>query len=204
MPGAKSIHTNQGCLDPFVSTGTTIQGQSLNLLVKLCETSKPPQHAVNLCLQSVHNFTPLLVLTCQQTLRFLLRKRVKVEITDEEGTTYSLALQGKVSHDKVMRMMELIDLLGQGGHSSAGLSLPDESTTYGKLLKLIQSSYSAKEFSSADIARDYEDLHAAAIPLSTVSTYLSRLADRGLLRRQKFGNSWVYRLVHLSDNQLAT
>ena len=133
-----------------------------------------------------------------------MRKKVKVEITDEEGTTYSLALHGKFSQDKVMRMMELIDLFSQGDHSTSHLLPPDESTTYGKILKLIQSSYSAKEFSSADIARDYEERHGSPIPLSTVSTYLSRQADRGILNRQKFGNSWVYRLVHVSSSQLAT
>ncbi len=131
-------------------------------------------------------------------------KRVKVEITDEEGTTYSLALHGKFSHDKVMRMMDFLDVLGRADHSASHVVPPDESTTYGRILKLIQSSYSAKEFSSADIARDYEDRHASPIPLSTVSTYLSRLADRGLLSRQKFGNSWVYRLSHLPRDQLAT
>lgn len=133
-----------------------------------------------------------------------MRKRVKVEITDEDGTTYSLALHGKFSQDKVMRMMEVIHLLGQDDHDSSHAVTPDETTTYGRILKLIQSSYSVKEFSSADIARDYEDQHASSIPLSTVSTYLSRLADRGLLNRQKFGNSWVYRLSHTSHSQLAT
>jgi len=132
-----------------------------------------------------------------------LRKRVKVEITDEEGTTYSLAVQGRFSQEKVMRMMELVDLLGQGNHNTTAM-LPNESTTYGMILKLIQTSYQAREFSSADIARDYEDSHASPIPLSTVSTYLSRLADKGLLKRQKFGNSWVYRLLHLPTGQLAT
>jgi hypothetical protein len=133
-----------------------------------------------------------------------LPKRVRVEITDDEGATYSLALHGKFSHDKVMRMMDLLDLLGRSDHTASHLNPPDESTTYGRILKLIQSSYPVKEFSSADIARDYEDMHASPIPLSTVSTYLSRLADRGLLNRQKFGNSWVYRLSRLPPNQLAT
>ena len=61
-----------------------------------------------------------------------------------------------------------------------------------------------KEFSSADIARDYEELHGEPIGLSTVSTYLSRMAERGALKRQKFGNSWVYRRVHLAPNQVQT
>ena len=134
-----------------------------------------------------------------------MRKKVKVEITDDEGTTYSLALQGTFSQDKVMRMMELLDLLGQTDHSSAHhVKAADESTTYGKIFKLIQSAYSVREFSSADIARDYEEQHSSPIPLSTVSTYLSRLADKGVLKRQKFGNSWVYRISHVSSDQLAT
>jgi hypothetical protein len=103
-----------------------------------------------------------------------------------------------------MRMMELIDLLGHGDPNTSRMLPPDESTTYGKILKLIQSSYSTKEFSSADIARDYEERLGSPIPLSTVSTYLSRQADRGILSRQKFGNSWVYRLARISDSQLAT
>lgn len=134
-----------------------------------------------------------------------LRKKVKVEITDDEGTTYSLSLRGRFSQEKVMRVMELINLLDRSERAdSIGSLPPDESTTYGKILKLIRSSYVAKEFSSADIARDYEDLNGVPIPLSTVSTYLSRLADRSVLNRQKFGNSWVYRVAHLSRDQLAT
>jgi hypothetical protein len=134
-----------------------------------------------------------------------LRKKVKVEITDDEGTTYSLSLSGRFSQEKIMRVMELVNLLDRTDHVSSNEALSlDESTIYGKILKLIRSSYIAKEFSSADIARDYEDLYSIPIPLSTVSTYLSRLADRSILKRQKFGNSWVYRVIHLSSNQLAT
>ena len=131
-----------------------------------------------------------------------LRKKVKIEVTDEEGTKYSLALHGNVSQNKVARMMELLDLLGQGDHQSGETRAPDQSTTYGKILNLIQTVYSAKEFSSADIARDYEEQNAVSIPLSTVSTYLSRLADKGVLKRQKFGNSWVYRVAHVPTGQL--
>jgi hypothetical protein len=131
-----------------------------------------------------------------------LQKKVKVQITDDDGTTYSLALQGSFSQDKVIRMMELITLIGENGDHDLRTRPPNESTTYGRLLMLIQSSYSTKEFSSADIAREYEESHGSPIPLSTVSTYLSRLADRGQLSRQKFGNSWVYRLSRMSSAQV--
>ncbi len=126
-------------------------------------------------------------------------KKVKVEVTDDEGTTYSLSVHGAFSQDKVMKVMELLDLLDE---KKAVHAAPDNSTTYGRLLQLVETNYKVKEFSSADIARDYEEQNGLSIPLSTVSTYLSRLTDRGTLRRQKFGNSWVYRLSHLAPDQL--
>lgn len=133
--------------------------------------------------------------------RFLPR-RVKLEVTDNDGTTYSFSLHGRFSQDKVMRMVELLDLLEQGNQHDANPSY-NESTIYGRIFKLIQSAYPLKDFSSADIARDYEDTHSTRIPLSTVSTYLSRLADKGILSRQKFGNSWVYHHHHVPNSQLA-
>lgn len=133
-----------------------------------------------------------------------LRKKVKVEITDDDGTTYSFALQGSISQNKVLKMMELIDQIGEADHKPRHQPALDDTTTYGRLMKLILESYQLKEFSSADIARDYEDKGGVPIPLSTVSTYLSRLADKKVLTRQKFGNSWVYRVAHVSSDQLAT
>ncbi len=172
-----------------------------SIFVKACEDTESPHQGVNVSLHSVHKFTPFLVLTRQPVNRDRLRKKLKVEITDDEGTTYSLSLQGRFSQDKVLKIMELMDLLGdqwpKGDRREA-----NESTTYGKLLKLIESTYATKEFSSADIARDYEEHTNNQIPLSTVSTYLARLADRGALKRQKFGNSWVYRLSHLPADQV--
>jgi len=98
-----------------------------------------------------------------------------------------------------MDLMELVE-------GNDGIEQPpmDESTTFGQVFKIIEASYTGKEFSSADIARDYEDQHGQPIALSTVSTYLSRFAERGTLKRQKFGNSWVYRRVHLAPDQVQT
>jgi hypothetical protein len=172
--------------------------------VKSCEQLKPSRQAGQGLFALGSQLHTILGFNMPVGSSRTLRKKVKVEITDEEGTTYSLALHGTFSQEKVMRLMEIIDLLDHADHNASTTLPSKESTTYGKILKLIQSSYAAKEFSSADIAREYEERLASPIPLSTVSTYLSRLADRGILSRQKFGNSWVYRIVRLSGNQLAT
>ena len=131
-----------------------------------------------------------------------MRKRVKVEFQDGTGTKYSLAVEGRISREKVLKIMDLMELV----EGNDGIEQPpmDESTTFGQVFKIIEASYAGKEFSSADIARDYEDQHGQPIALSTVSTYLSRFAERGTLKRQKFGNSWVYRRVHLAPDQVQT
>ena len=40
-----------------------------------------------------------------------VRKRVKVEFQDESGTKYSLAVEGRVSREKVLKIMDLMDLV---------------------------------------------------------------------------------------------
>jgi hypothetical protein len=147
----------------------------------------------------VHNFTPLLSLSGIGVGPLPLRRKVKVEFQDDSGTKYSLAVEGRLSREKVMKLMDLMDLVENSPEEI--MPKPDGATTFGRVLKIIQESYLAKEFSSADVARDYEGAHGEPIGLSTISTYLSRLTERGYLSRQRFGASWVYRMVHLKQDQ---
>lgn len=130
-----------------------------------------------------------------------MRRRVKIELEDEDGTKYTLALEGSISRDKLMKaadMLELMDVpLEKNIHNA-----PDEGTFFGKVLALIDTAFSAGDFSSSDVAKEFEDKYNRPVHLSTVSTYLSRLADREYLHREKFGNSWVYRRAHLKTSQL--
>jgi predicted transcriptional regulator len=53
------------------------------------------------------------------------------------------------------------------------------------------------------VAREFEDKYGQPVKLSTISTYLARLADKQHIKREKFGNSWVYRRVYLKPAQVA-
>lgn len=135
----------------------------------------------------------------QRPRRVTVRKRVKVEFRDDTGTKYSLAVEGRISREKVLKIMDLMELVEE----DHGFQPPpvDKSTVFGRVVAIIDTSYPGREFSTADIAHDYEESHGEPIALSTISTYLSRLTERGMLNRQKFGNSWVYRRAHLTLNQ---
>ncbi|MDG6937731.1 MAG: BlaI/MecI/CopY family transcriptional regulator [Nitrososphaerota archaeon] len=130
-----------------------------------------------------------------------MRKRIKIELEDDEGTKYTLALEGSVSRDKLMKAMEMLEVMDvpmEPAHRA-----PDEGTFFGKVQTLLETTFAAGDFSSSDVAREFEERYDQPVKLSTISTYLARLADRQHIKRERFGNSWVYRRVYLKPAQVA-
>jgi predicted transcriptional regulator len=99
---------------------------------------------------------------------------------------------------KAMDMLEVMDVPLE--HSR---KVPDEGTFFGKVQTLLETTFAAGDFSSSDVAREFEDKYGQPVKLSTISTYLARLADRHYIKRERFGNSWVYRRVYLKPTQVA-
>jgi len=129
-----------------------------------------------------------------------LRKKIKIEVEDEEGTRYTLALEGRVSRDKILKAVDMLDVMDVP--LDQGVERPlNDGTFYGKVMALIETGFSTAEFSSSDVAREFDERYNQPLRLSTVSTYLARLVEKGYLRRERFGNSWVYRRVYLRPVQ---
>ena len=129
-----------------------------------------------------------------------MRRRIRIEVEDEEGTRYTLALEGKVSRDKVMKavdMLEMMDIPIDHAYRP-----PNQGTFFGKVMSLLETGFAAGDFSSSDVARAFEDKYNQPVKLNTISTYLTRLVEKEHIKREKFGNSWVYRRVYLKPNQL--
>ena len=125
-----------------------------------------------------------------------MRKKVRVEFQDGNGTKYTLSVQGILTRDKVAKLVELMELMDAPVDMSRQ-PIPNEHTSFGKLQSLIESEFAANDFSSSDLARIYEEKYNQPVKLSTISTYLTRLTERGFLKRQRFSNSWIYRKVYL-------
>ena len=130
-----------------------------------------------------------------------MRKRIKIEVEDEEGTKYTLALEGKVSRDKLMKAVDMLEIMDVPMDHS--YREPDEGTFIGRVMTLLETEFAAGDFSSSDVARGFEEKYNQPAKLSTISTYLARLVERQYIRRERFGNSWVYRRVYLKTNQIA-
>ncbi len=130
-----------------------------------------------------------------------MRKRIRIELEDEEGTKYTLALEGAVSRDKLMKAMDMLEVMDVPLEHSH--RVPDEGTFFGKVQTLLETTFAGGDFSSSDVAREFEDKYGQPVKLSTISTYLARLADKQYIKRERFGNSWVYRRVYLKPAQVA-
>src|SRR6058998_3735887 len=120
-------------------------------------------------------------------------RRLKVEFYDQEGVRHSIAIDGPVTKEKVARILDLVELMsGTPQASAAALGLSPKK--FDRLASTIISQLKGRSFTSSEAKRAFETTFKENIPLSTVSTYLTRLADRGVLEREQEKLGMIYRV----------
>jgi hypothetical protein len=130
-------------------------------------------------------------------------KKVRIEIFNN-GDHYTITFEGQVTREKAIRLLDLVELLGgmptitpESKVSSSDMSKID------KVCLVAEKKFPVGWFSSRDIQGSYEEQFNEPIRLSTVSTYLSRLADRGVLTKNGTSNQKRYRIkTSISDFQI--
>jgi hypothetical protein len=122
---------------------------------------------------------------------------MRVELFDNEGNRYTIAFEGQITRDKAVRLLDLVELLGgmPGESVNPGISgtIVAKSSRFEKVRSVIQKSFPLIWFSSRDVQAVYEQELKEPVSLSTVSTYLARMATRGLLLRAGEGNNLKYK-----------
>ncbi len=127
-------------------------------------------------------------------------RKMRVELFDSEGNRYTVAFEGQITRDKALRLLDLVELLGgMPGEAAAtggvaGLSRTDVSR-FEKVRQLIHKNFPLVWFSSKEIQSFYEQDLKEPISLSTVSTYLARMTNKGLLLRTEGSNNVKYKSV---------
>lgn len=122
------------------------------------------------------------------------RKKFRIELEDAEGSKYNLSLEGNISKDKILKIVEFMDLLnieGEGPRQDVEIRAPV--SVGDRIWALVDVKFPYGSFTSSDILELYEDNYNEPIKLSIISTYLSRYAERGRLARTRQGKEWVYR-----------
>lgn len=127
-------------------------------------------------------------------------RKMRVELFDNEGNRYTIAFEGQITRDKALRLMDLVELLGgmPGENLSSSTSstpLPGNSSRFEKVQLTIQKNFPLVWFSSKDVQSIYEQELKEPISLSTISTYLSRMTNKGYLVRTGGSNSLKYKIA---------
>lgn len=130
-------------------------------------------------------------------------KKLRVEVSDEEGNRYSVCLEGNVTRKKATCLLDIIELLG-GVHGEEGKqSNVVNSSKFEKTRAVVEKHFPLAWFSSKDVLEAYEQEFNEHLSLSTVSTYLARMADRGFLMRQGQSNKRTYRIVTVAAQKIS-
>jgi hypothetical protein len=122
-------------------------------------------------------------------------KKMRIEIFSN-GDRYTITFEGQVTRDKALRLLDLVELLGGTPTVDAGLDRSaSEMSKIEKVRLVAEKSFPVGWFSSKDLQSAYEKQFNEPIRLSTVSTYLSRLADRGFFIKKGASNQRRYRIM---------
>ena len=128
-------------------------------------------------------------------------RRLKVEFYDSEGVRHSIAIDGPVTKEKVAKILDLVELMA-GTPQTLPAALGLSPRKFDKLTSTIISQLKGRSFTSGEARKAFESTFQEKIPLSTVSTYLTRLADRGVLEREQEKLGLVYR-VKIEEQKLS-
>ena len=121
-----------------------------------------------------------------------MKKRIKLEFFDRSGAKHSLAIEGDFTLEKVNQLLEYAEIVAG---SSKNTSPPDgRDSKMNRLMDVINTQLGDRSFDSRQIYQSYREAWGNEFTLGAVSTYLSRLADRGVLERTGSAAHWFYRL----------
>jgi len=127
-------------------------------------------------------------------------RKMRVELFDSDGNRYTIAFEGQVTRDKALRLLDLVELLGgapsENPSLSNGQNFPNKTLSrFEKVQLVIQKNFPLLWFSSKEIQSVYEQELKEPVGLSTISTYLSRMANKGMLLRTGGSNNLKYRTI---------
>lgn len=120
-------------------------------------------------------------------------RRFKLEFYDDEGVKHAITVDGQITREKVGKLLDLVEVMAGTPRATASV-LSVSPHKFDRLASTIISGLKEKTFTASEAKEVFESKFSEKIPISTVSTYLSRLTDRGILQRTVNGRTVSYRV----------
>ena len=149
------------------------------------------------------------------------KKKIKIELEDDDGGKYNLSLEGNLSKDKVQKVLQLVESLNISKEDSIASETkpsynpsnnnnnmlnhttkidPSLNSIESRIWALIEKNFAFSSFTSSNVTDSYEILYGEKLQLSLISTYLSRYFEKNKLMRSKRGKEWIYKLIRVQKD----
>jgi hypothetical protein len=135
------------------------------------------------------------------------KKKIKIELEDDEGSKYNLSLEGNFSKEKIFQVIELMDIVRSTNSGEITNQLQEKKNNNNtlsvdsKIWKIVEEFFYFNTFTSSDIVNIYKKKYNETIKLSIISTYLARYCTKGKLNRIKRLREYVYNLARNSSTK---
>ena len=125
----------------------------------------------------------------------MTRKRIRIDIEDDDGANFNLNLSGNITREKVLKAFEFLDLMNIEDTPNS----PQIDSVGAKIWNIVDKFFPLGKFTSSTILENYEDEYNEPIKLSIISTYLSRFTEKGRIERARTGREWTYQTIKISQ-----
>lgn len=124
-------------------------------------------------------------------------RKMRVEVFDGSGNRYIVTFEGRVTREKAIRLLDIVELLGgiPEEENPELVNTTSKRSKFDMVRRIIEKYFPILWFTSRDVQSAYEEEFKQPINLSTVSTYLSRMADHGVLAKGGASNRRRYRMM---------
>ncbi len=122
-------------------------------------------------------------------------RKMRVEVFDEQGNRYKITFEGEVTREKALRLLDIVELLGGVHSGEKSKESIVETTKFDKAKSIVEKYFRFTHFSSKQVFAMYKQEFDEPISLSTISTYLARMAERGFVVRQGPTHKRTYLMV---------
>ena len=120
-------------------------------------------------------------------------RRFKLEFYDDDGVRHAITIDGQITREKVGKLLDLVEVMA-GTPRATATALKISPHKFDRLASTIISDLKGKSFTALEAKNAFESSFSEKIPISTVSTYLTRLTERGILDRLPSGRAVSYKV----------
>jgi len=141
----------------------------------------------------LYKYTNIIIFTCALWI-IEMPKKVKIEIENEDGAKIKIELPYN-DPEKIFMYLKTLKSLDVNTYDNSVEKISEPTKIIEKVEDIVKQEFGNSFFTLSDLYAVYKLKYDEDIPKSTLSTYLNRLYENGVLIREGKRGRYKYRLI---------